>query len=153
MDNNISKNIISRLPQKYPFLFIDKISSCTDKELVSIKNVSINEAHFQGHFINQPIMPGVLIIEVMAQSCAAFGINSLLEKRIDLEQNENDVQNIPALISGIDRVRFLNKVVPGDQLVTTVILVTNKIGFSKFKCQSEVKGEKVATAEIIVSFG
>lgn len=102
------KQIMEYLPHRYPFLLVDRVLEVNEKELsiVAIKNVTINEPFFQGHFPNEPIMPGVLIIEAMAQ---VAGLCSL-------HINKMSAQGKSIYFMGIDKVKFRNKVVPGDQL-------------------------------------
>jgi beta-hydroxyacyl-ACP dehydratase FabZ len=128
------------LPHRYPFIMIDRILKWEEgKRIVAIKNVSINEAYFQGHFPGQPVMPGVLQVEGMAQA-AAF----LLLKKGD---------NAGKLIyfGGIDKVRFRRPVVPGDQLRFEVEVLKLRGRIGVVKAEAYVGGKLVAEAELICS--
>ena len=97
------------LPQRYPFLLVDRVVECNPGEdIVAIKNVSVNEPHFTGHFPNQAIMPGVLIIEALAQVTGLLGFRTM---------SEEPSEDILYMLVGIDGVRFKRQVVPGDQLL------------------------------------
>ena len=100
------QRILDALPHRYPFLLIDRVESVDDDGIVAIKNVSFNEPHFQGHFPGQPIMPGVLQVEAMAQAGGLLAAHS----------GGFDVETQILLFLGIDGVRFRKAVVPGDQL-------------------------------------
>lgn len=133
--------VLAHLPQRFPFLMIDRIRECEPgKRIVAIKNVSVNEPHFPGHFPYRPIMPGVLILEAMAQ---AAGI--LVFRGADRVPDENSVY----YYAGIDKARFKKPVVPGDQLEIEVLLLASKRGIYKFGCSARVDGGIVAEAEIL----
>ena len=101
------KEIMEYIPHRYPFLLIDRVLEMEkDKRIVAIKNVTINEPFFQGHFPGQPIMPGVLLIEAMAQAWGILGVASAGQK----------VQSSDILFIGIDKARFRRPVLPGDQV-------------------------------------
>jgi 3-hydroxyacyl-[acyl-carrier-protein] dehydratase len=101
--------IMQALPHRYPFLMIDRVLTIVPNErLIAIKNVTINEPFFQGHFPSEPIMPGVLLIEMMAQALGLLLVASL------------GVRTEQTYLTGVDRVRFKKKVIPGDQLHVTV---------------------------------
>ena len=137
---NIEK-IIECLPHRYPFLLIDRITSIKyGQEIVAIKNVTFNEPHFTGHFPDQPIMPGVLIIEAMAQATGILAFKS--------EVGKPEVGQIYMLV-GVDKVRFKRIVEPGDQLEIYAEVVTVKRGMWKFNCTAKVEGELVTSAEIL----
>lgn len=127
------------LPHRYPFLFVDRITELGERSIEGIKNLSINEPFFQGHFPNYPIMPGVLIVEAMAQ---VGGI--LILKRIEREED------MVALFMGIDRARFRKPVRPGDQLRITAEILNLKGKVAKLSCKAYVRDEIVSEAEILV---
>jgi 3-hydroxyacyl-[acyl-carrier-protein] dehydratase len=129
------------LPHRYPFLLVDRIIDYTEgKRAVGIKNVTVNEPFFQGHFPGRPIMPGVLIVEAMAQ------VGGIVMKQMP---------DIPAglfMFAGIDKTRFRRPVVPGDQLVMTVeLLWVKQRRFGKMQGKAEVDGQLAAEAEMMFS--
>lgn len=129
------------LPHRYPFLLVDRVLEITKGEsLVAIKNVSVNEPQFTGHFPNQPIMPGVLIIEALAQATGILAFKSEVGK----PQNGQIY-----MLVGVDNVRFKRMVEPGDQLELRVEVVTVKRGIWKFKCEALVEGKVATTAELM----
>src|SRR5687767_15725708 len=120
--------VLKYLPQRYPVLMIDKVRECEPgKRIVAIKNVSANEPHFQGHFPNRPIMPGVLILEAMAQ---AAGI--LVFKTRGTRPDDKSLY----YYVGIDEARFKRPVLPGDQLELDVSLERELRSIAKFKCEA-----------------
>ncbi len=138
MNINEVKNF---LPHRYPFLLIDRVLGFTlGKNLTAIKNVSFNEPHFIGHFPDQPIMPGVLIIEALAQATGILAFKS--------EVGQPVTGQIYMLV-GVDKVRFRKTVVPGDQLKLYVEVMTVKRGIWKFNCRATVEEQLVTSAEII----
>ncbi len=135
--NQIMKN----LPHRYPFLLIDRVLSIDPGvEIVALKNVSMNEPFFPGHYPHHPVMPGVLIIEAMAQAAAILSFNS--------EGGKADDSKVYYFV-GIDGARFKRPVVPGDQLILKVKPVFNKRGLWKFTAVAEVDGQTAAEAEIM----
>jgi 3-hydroxyacyl-[acyl-carrier-protein] dehydratase len=127
------------LPHRYPFLLVDAIEEMERKKrIVGIKNVSINEHFFQGHFPDQPVMPGVLIIESMAQ---VGGLLLLL----DVEDREHKLLYIVA----VDNARFRRPVVPGDQLKVEVKVITWRGAFCKVEGKARVNGELACEASIM----
>ena len=140
MEMNISE-VKNFLPHRYPFLLIDRVISFeSGKNLTAIKNVSFNEPQFTGHFPDQPIMPGVLIIEAMAQTAALLAFKSL-----DITKPEDHV----VYFVGIDQARFKKPVVPGDQLIITAEIVRNLKGIWKFAVKAEVDGKLVSEAVLM----
>lgn len=127
------------LPHRYPFLLVDRIVTVDveGKRIECLKNVSVNEPFFEGHFPAHPIMPGVLIIEALAQAAGVLS-GSLTGTREDTLY----------LFAGADRVRFKTPVVPGDQLVLRAELMAVKCNIWKFACEALVDGGIVCTAEI-----
>ena len=140
MEMNINE-VKNFLPHRYPFLLIDRVISFeSGKNLTAIKNVSFNEPQFNGHFPDQPIMPGVLIIEAMAQATGILAFKS--------EVGRPEIGQIYMLV-GVDKVRFKRIVEPGDQLEIYAEVVTVKRGMWKFRCTAKVEGELVTSAEIL----
>jgi 3-hydroxyacyl-[acyl-carrier-protein] dehydratase len=137
---DISK-VLQYLPHRYPFLLIDRVLSCEPgKTLSALKNVTINEPFFQGHFPHHPVMPGVLIIEAMAQACAILTFHS--------EQHRPDERLVYYFV-GIDNARFKKPVMPGDTLRLDVALERHVRGIWKFSAQALVGDARVAEAEIM----
>lgn len=136
-----AEEIQKLLPHRYPFALVDKIIDYTPgKRAVGIKNVTINEPHFQGHFPGRPIMPGVLIVEAMAQ------VGGVVMTQVP--QLEGGL----FLFAGIDKVRFRRQVVPGDQLLMTVeLLWIKQRRFGKMQARAEVDGQLVAEGELMFS--
>ena len=133
--------ILKHLPHRYPFLLIDRVVDYEPgKSLVAIKNVTHNEPHFPGHFPNRPIMPGVLILEALAQ---ATGI--LAFKTVGRIPDENSLY----YFVGIDKARFKQPVEPGDQLQLEVEYVKQMRGIWKFKGKALVDGKVVCSADIM----
>lgn len=137
--------IIELLPHRYPFLLIDRVLSMEpDKSIVALKNVTINEPFFPGHYPHHPVMPGVLIIEVMAQAAALLSFKSMGAKTGG-EPGEKSVY----YFAGIDGARFRQPVGPGDQLIIKVELLRSMRGLFKFKAVAEVDGQMAAEAELM----
>jgi len=133
--------ILQHLPHRYPFLLIDRVTECKIGErLVGYKNVTYNEPYFQGHFPNKEVMPGVLIIEALAQATGilAFRTNGQVP-------DENSLY----YLVGVDGVRFKQPVIPGDQLKLEVDLIKTKRGVWKFNGVASVDGKVVCTAELM----
>lgn len=130
------------LPHRYPFLLVDRVTEITDNSIIGYKNVSINEEFLQGHFPEYPIMPGVLIVEALAQVSGILGFVM------------NDVKPTPGslfLFAGAEKIRFKKQVVAGDQLVLKSELLMQKRGIYKYQCTASVDGIIATTAEIIIS--
>lgn len=133
--------IMSYLPHRYPFLLIDRVLECdVGARLVAVKNVSVNEPFFGGHFPGHPVMPGVLILEAMAQAAGILGFRT--------NDTQPDEKNI-YLFVGIDKARFRQQVVPGDQLRITVTLNRVVRGMWQFSAEATVDGSRAATCEIM----
>ena len=129
------------LPHRYPFLLVDRVVECNPGEnIVAIKNVSINEPHFTGHFPNQAIMPGVLIIEALAQVTGLLGFRTMSEEPSD---------DILYMLVGVDNVRFKRQVVPGDQLVLKATVKRRSKVIWKFSCEASVDGEICTAADLL----
>ncbi len=134
--------ILQHLPHRYPFLLIDRVTSFeAGKEIVALKNVSMNEPFFPGHYPHHPIMPGVLIVEAMAQAAAILSFSGGSDGKPDDSKVYYFV--------GIDGARFKRPVVPGDQLILKVVLTRSLRGLWKFKGVAEVDGQIAAEAEIM----
>ena len=134
-------NVIQRIiPHKYPFLLVDRILELNDKRIVGIKNVTINEPFFQGHFPGHPIMPGVLIIEAMAQ---VGGVGAL-----NLDTNVGKL----AYFVSIKEARFRKPVIPGDRLVIEVDLLKVKLGTMQVHSVAKVDDKIVAEADLMFAF-
>ncbi len=135
--------VLAHLPHRYPMLMIDRVTQCEPgKRIVALKNVSASEPYFPGHFPNRPIMPGVLILEAMAQ---AAGV--LVFRTSGTKPDEKTVY----YYVGIDNARFKKPVVPGDQLEIEVHMERQLRGIGKFGCVARVAGETVAEATILCS--
>ncbi|TKB09455.1 3-hydroxyacyl-ACP dehydratase FabZ [Desulforhopalus sp. IMCC35007] len=135
--------ILKLLPHRYPFVMVDRILSIEmGKEIVGLKNVTINEPFFQGHFPGRPIMPGVLILEGMAQ---VGGIMAYYA-------NQEAIGNKLLFFAGIDKARFRRPVVPGDQLIFTLELVKQKKSIMIMSAKATVDDQVVAQAELMASF-
>ncbi|EJF88635.1 3-hydroxyacyl-ACP dehydratase FabZ [Bartonella tamiae] len=130
--------LLALLPHRYPFLLIDRIVDIDKDECATgIKNVTFNEPHFMGHFPENPIMPGVLIIEAMAQTAGAI---SLLA--------EGDEKPGVVYLMTVDGAKFRKPVIPGDQLKLHVKKIKQRGGIKRFSCIAEVDGHRVAEAEV-----
>jgi 3-hydroxyacyl-[acyl-carrier-protein] dehydratase len=133
--------ILRHLPHRYPFLLIDRVIEFNKGEsLTGVKNVSYNEPFFQGHFPQRPVMPGVLILEAMAQATGLLAFRTL--------ENTADRNTLYFLV-GMDRVRFKRPVEPGDQLLLSARLLKRKRGIWMFDCDARVDGAIAASAEIM----
>ena len=133
--------VLEYLPHRYPFLLVDRVLSCEPgKDIVALKNVTINEPFFNGHFPHYKVMPGVLIIEALAQAAAILSF-----KTSGTKPNDNSVY----FFVGIDNARFKKKVSAGDQLILRVALVRNSRGLWKFSAIAEVDGQVATEAEIL----
>lgn len=133
--------ILKYLPHRYPFLLIDRVLSLDPNErIVALKNVTINEPFFVGHFPHHPVMPGVLVIEAMAQSAAILTFKS--------RDTLPDDKSIYYFV-GIDNARFKRPVMPGDALELHVSIVREARGLWKFKGEAQVAGQLAAEAELL----
>ncbi|MCO6057121.1 3-hydroxyacyl-ACP dehydratase FabZ [Pseudomonas sp. MOB-449] len=130
------------LPHRYPFLLVDRVVELDveGKRIRAYKNVSINEPFFNGHFPQHPIMPGVLIIEAMAQAAGILGF-----KMLDVKPADGTLY----YFVGSDKLRFRQPVLPGDQLILEAQFLSVKRGIWKFDCRASVDGKEVCSAEII----
>lgn len=133
-----SEQIKAIIPHRYPFLLVDKVVEIEDeKRVVGLKNVSINEPFFQGHFPEYPVMPGVLILEALAQTGAIAVLG--------MEQNKGKI----GFLAGVDKCRFKRQVKPGDQLRLEVEIIRLKGPIGKGKAIATVDGEVACEAEIM----
>ena len=135
--------VLAHLPQRYPFIMVDRVKECEPgKRIVAVKNVSANEPFFPGHFPHRPIMPGVLILEAMAQAAGVliFRTNNTMP----------DDRTVYYYV-GIDNARFKRPVVPGDQLEIEARLERQLRSIAKFNCVARVNGDVVAEATILCS--
>ena len=145
MKNNYDiQKIMSLLPHRYPFLLVDRILELvTDEKVVALKNVSINEPFFQGHFPGSPIMPGVLIIEAMAQAGGVLVFKSLPEEK----------HGALIYFMGIDKVKFRKPVLPGDQLILEIKILRQRTKAVKMSGTVFVDEKVVAEAEFMATIG
>lgn len=133
--------VLAHLPQRFPFLMVDRVLDCEPgRRIRALKNVSVNEPYFPGHFPHRPVMPGVLILEAMAQ---AAGI--LVFRTLGQRPGADSVY----YYAGIDNARFKRPVVPGDRLEIEVEILASKRGVWKFSCRAQVDGGLAAEAEIL----
>lgn len=141
METMVIKEILEYLPHRYPFLLIDRVLELEPgHRLVGLKNVSFNEPFFLGHFPQRPIMPGVLIIEALAQATGVLAFKS--------EGERPDHHSMYYLV-GVDNARFKRPVEPGDQLILEVRLDRIKRGIGKFICEAKVDGQLAASADLM----
>jgi 3-hydroxyacyl-[acyl-carrier-protein] dehydratase len=132
--------ILKLLPQRSPFLLIDRVIDIDEgKSITAIKNVTYNEPFFVGHFPQQPIMPGVLILEALAQAATVFAFYSI----------DNKPEDSLFFFAGIDKARFKRPVVPGDQLVLKVVLLKIRHDVWKVEATATVDGEVACVAELM----
>ena len=130
--------VLNHLPHRYPFLLIDKVLDCkVGESLKGIKNVSYNEPYFQGHFPHRPVMPGVLILEALAQATGILAFRT---------NNARPTEGSLYYLVGIDEARFKHPVIPGDQLVLDVEVIKTRRGVWKFNGEASVDGNVVASA-------
>ena len=133
--------ILKLLPHRYPILLVDRVLEIDKgKRIKALKNVSINEPFFMGHFPKYPVMPGVLMLEAMAQTAALLAFHAL-----DVMPDENTVY----YFAGIDNARFKRPVSPGDQVIMDVTLDRTKAGILKFSATSSVSGQLVCQAGLL----
>ncbi len=144
MDHIDINKIKELLPHRYPFLLIDKVIDYRkDEFLTAVKNITINEQFFQGHFPHQPVMPGVLILEAMAQACGILSSVSL---------NTSFTSGGVYYFVGIDKARFKKPAGPGDQLKITVTLIRKIRNIWKFKAEARIDGEVCCLAELMCTY-
>ena len=135
------QEIMDFLPHRYPFLLIDRILEFEEnKRIVGMKNVTINEPFFQGHFPGHPIMPGVLLLEAMAQTGGVMALKSL---------PEGEAKKKVLYFMSIDKAKFRKPVIPGDQIRFELELIKNRGNIKSFKAEAKVDGAVVAEAEMM----
>jgi len=133
------REIMDRIPHRYPFLLVDRVIDLVPgRRVVAIKNVTMNEPFFQGHFPGAPVMPGVLVIEALAQAGAVLLLSDIPDRASKL-----------VYFTGIDAARFRRPVVPGDQIRLTMDVLKLRSRTCKMRGTAEVGGELVAEAEIM----
>ena len=138
------QTVLAYLPHRYPFLLIDRVVAIDPGEkITALKNVTYNEPFFQGHFPQQPIMPGVLLVEAMAQ---AGGV-------LAFESRQAEQRGAPVYFMGIDKVKFRKPVVPGDQLILEARLLKLRSKAAKLSGRAFVSEALVAEAEFMATFG
>ena len=132
--------ILKKLPHRYPFLLVDRVLELDKgKTIKALKNVTMNEPFFEGHFPHRPVMPGVLMLEALAQAAALLSFDAL-----GVEPNDTMIY----YFAGIDGARFKRPVEPGDQLILEAELIRMKAGIFKFKTRATVAGELAVEAEL-----
>jgi 3-hydroxyacyl-[acyl-carrier-protein] dehydratase len=132
--------ILKQLPHRYPFLLVDRVLELDKgKTIRALKNVTINEPFFEGHFPHRPVMPGVLMLEALAQAAALLAFDAL---------DTSPTDDMVYYFAGIDGARFKRPVEPGDQLILDVELLRMKAGIFKFKACATVTGELAVEAEL-----
>lgn len=135
------REILDHLPHRYPFLLVDRVVECEPgKRILAYKNVTINEPFFIGHFPHFPVMPGVLIIEALAQAAAILSFKTM--------QTQPDEKSV-YYFAGIDGARFKRPVVPGDKLELEASIVYNRRGIWKYTGVARVDGQLAAEAELL----
>ena len=135
--------ILRTLPHRYPFLMVDRVIECEPGErAVGVKCVTVNEPHFQGHFPDQPIMPGVLLAEAFAQVAGVVALSA-----------NPDKTGQTVYLLGLDKLRFRKPVRPGDVLHLHVEKDTVRRSIWTFKCRAEVDGERVADGQVMATVG
>lgn len=146
-----AKEILNILPHAFPFLLVDRILEVEPgKRIVGIKNVTYNEPFFPGHFPGQPIMPGVLIVEAMAQTAGILAFKSIPEEHL---KNMKEDQKRAVYFLGLDHVRFRKPVIPGDQLRLELEVTRQRQSIWGFKGKAFVDGKVVAEAELLAMMG
>jgi len=132
--------ILKKLPHRYPILLVDRVITLEKgKSIKALKNVTINEPFFQGHFPYRPVMPGVLMLEALAQAAALLAFDAL---------GTGPSEDLVYYFAGIDNARFKRPVEPGDQLTLDVEMVRMKAGIFKFNCSASVDGTLAVQAEL-----
>jgi 3-hydroxyacyl-[acyl-carrier-protein] dehydratase len=150
-----AKDIMAALPHRFPFLLVDRITALEPwKKIQGYKNLSINEAFFQGHFPGMPVMPGVLILEAMAQSASLLLVFSSRD-HLDLRPDSLGLEDLSgriAYFASCDRVKFRRQVVPGDRLDLEATVIRGGSRAWKVSALAQVDGRKAAEAEITAAF-
>ncbi len=134
-------HIKEALPHRYPFLLVDRILETSENEITALKNVTINEPFFQGHFPDYPVMPGVLIMEALAQTAGV----------LELSKVENKGKLV--FYAGMDKVKFKKQVVPGDQLIMTATFLKRRGRMAVVEAKAEVDGQLAASGVLTFAIG
>jgi 3-hydroxyacyl-[acyl-carrier-protein] dehydratase len=138
-----SRRVMSLLPHRYPILLVDRVVALVRGEYIhGLKNVAITEPFFKGHFPNRPVMPGVLILEALAQTCGILTIES--------DRGIPDPRSRGYFV-GIDKGRFRRPVIAGDQIILKATMLRTLKGILKFETQAEVDGDEVASAQMLIA--
>jgi 3-hydroxyacyl-[acyl-carrier-protein] dehydratase len=133
--------ILKRLPHRYPILMVDRVIELEHKKRIrALKNVTINEPYFVGHFPHRPVMPGVMMLEALAQAAALLAYDA-----VDAKPDDKSVY----YFAGIDAARFKRPVEPGDQIILDVTLERMKAGIFKFQARASVAGELAVEADLM----
>lgn len=126
------------LPHRYPLLLVDRITELEEKRIVGLKNVTATEPHFQGHFPDFPVMPGVLIVECMAQTAGVLVLSQIPDRK-----------NKVVLLTNIEEAKFRKPVVPGDQLIVEMTVLNRRASVAKMRGEARVNGELVAECTVM----
>lgn len=140
-----TQDIKQYLPHRYPFMLVDRVTHVdleNDSKIEGFKNVTANEHFFMGHFPTEPIMPGVLIVEALAQLAGILGVQKIKQ------ETDSDRHFV---FAAVEKARFKRSVVPGDRLMMEAVFEAHKKNFWKFKCIARVDGKVCAKAEILMS--
>ncbi len=138
------QKIMGYLPHRYPFILVDRVLELVPSEkIIALKNVTINEPFFQGHFPGAPIMPGVLIVEAMAQAGGVLVFESL----------DPEKHGAPVYFMGMDKVKFRKPVTPGDQIIFEINILKQRAKAVKMAGTASVDGKRVAEGEIMATIG
>lgn len=144
------QEILTKIPHRYPFIMVDKVISINPaKDIVAVKNIAGNEPCFQGHFPGNPVMPGVLMLESLAQACALLFIYSI---EANCFPHYKAPENGIFLFAGANNVKFKKVVVPGDQLILKAELVKHKRELAKFSAKGYVDDQVVCTADLLTAY-
>lgn len=137
--------ILAALPHRHPFLFVDRVESFEPgRRITAVKQVTVSEPHFQGHFPGMPLMPGVLMVEALAQACGAL-------MWLSASEAERRARGGLWMLAGVDECRFRRGVVPGDTLTLRAELTRASLGVARFSARAEVGGEVACEARLIAA--
>ena len=134
--SEIELKVMDYLPHRYPFMFVDKVEEISENSIIAVKNVSVNEHYFTGHFPDEPIMPGVLIIEALAQASAILAFKA---------NNKTPKDGYSVYLSGVDKAKFRHPVRPGDRLMLHSQIIAQKQILWRFNCQAYVENKMVCS--------